>query len=64
MDATIVYKVAKALSLKEQELLFSLLKNDFTTLYSTTKNNRKKAAVLTDQEAINYLFKNVFKCNQ
>ena len=64
MDATIVYKVAKALSLKEQELLFYLLKNDIATIYSPTKPKRKKAAVLTDQEAINYLFKNVFKCNQ
>lgn len=64
MKAELAYQVAKELSSQELEKLFGMLQHDIATRYSSTKVKRKKATVLTNQEAINYLFKNVFKCNQ
>ena len=64
MKAEVIYQVAKELSKQELERLFSMLQVDVEKLYSSNLVKRKKASVLTDQEAINYLFKNVFKCNQ
>ena len=64
MKAELVYQVAKELSNHELVKLFDMLQNDVATLYSTTNAKRKKGVVLTDKEAIDYLFKNVFKSNQ
>ncbi len=64
MKAELAYQVAKELSSQELEKLFGMLQNDIAMLYSLTKVRRKNAPILTNQEAINYLFKNVFKCNR
>ena len=64
MKAELAYQVAKELSSQELGKLFGMLQNDIATLYSSNLVKRKKVVVLTNQEAINYLFKNIFKSNQ
>ena len=59
MDANTVYTVAKALPEKEYIQLFNLLKTDFLT-NKKLKNHKIKIPVLTNQEAIQHLFDNVF----
>ena len=58
MNAEIVYQVVKALSIEEQELLYEKLKKDFGTLPLYKKH--KKKPLLTEEDAIRYLLKNVF----
>lgn len=59
MDATTVYTVAKALPRKEYEKLYTLFRKDFEK-QSSCKILKLKSAMITDEEAINYLLKNVF----
>ena len=64
MKAEVAYQVAKELSSHELERLLSMLEVDVAKLYSPKKVSRSKSKVLTDQEAISHLLKNVFNCNQ
>ena len=57
MDAVVVYKVAIALSKKEQVKLLSMLQKEVQD--SPTKS-RKKKSVITKQEADAYIYRHVF----
>lgn len=58
MNSDVVYQVVKALPLEEQKLLLDKLKNDFTISSGFKKVKKRKS--LTEEDAINYLLKNVF----
>lgn len=58
MNAEVVYQVAKALPKEEQRLLFELLQKEFSI--NTLQIKKTKKAVLTKEDAIQYLLKNVF----
>ena len=58
MNAETVYQVAKALPVEEQQLLFEKLKNEFGAVSYHQKH--KKKPLLTEEDAIKYLLKNVF----
>ena len=58
MNAKTVYDVAKALPKEAQRELFNMLQNDFPIATVQLKKFRKP--VLTEEEAFQYLFKNVF----
>lgn len=58
MNAQIVYQVAKALPLEEQKALLEMLQSEFSA--DISKLNRLKKSVLTKEDAIQYLLKNVF----
>ncbi|MDC9722957.1 MAG: hypothetical protein PSN34_09335 [Urechidicola sp.] len=64
MNADIVYQVAKALPGDELEKLLSLLQNDVSAKYSSITKGRKRKELITDEEAIKHLLKNIFNCNQ
>ena len=61
MDAVTVYKIAKALPKEEQRLLYDMLKKDFFRHANLKSINRNQ--VLTEEDALEYLLKNVFKNN-
>ena len=63
MKAEVAYQVAKELSSQELERLLSMLQEDVSKLYSPNSKIKPKRNVLTDQESISYLLKNVFNCN-
>ena len=58
MNAETVYQVAKALPIEEQRLLFEKLKKEFGAVPQYKKH--KKKPLLTEEDAIKYLLKNVF----
>lgn len=53
-----VYQVAKALPKEEQERLFEMLQEELVV--KTFKINKSKSSVLSKEQAIKYLLKNVF----
>ena len=57
MNAHVVYKVAKALSKKEQVKLLHMLRKDIND--SPSKNTKKKP-LITRQEADAYIYEHVF----
>ena len=57
MNAHVVYKVAKALSKKEQVKLMSMLQKDIND--SPNKNTKKKP-LITRKEADAYIYQHVF----
>ncbi|RBW55208.1 hypothetical protein DS884_16390 [Tenacibaculum sp. E3R01] len=59
MNSDVVYQVVKALPLEEQKLLLDKLKNDFSISSSFKKAKKRKS--LTEEDAISYLLKNVFR---
>ena len=61
MDAVTVYKMAKALPKEEQKLLYDMLKKDF--FHHANLNSIKRKQVLTEEDTVEYLLKNVFKNN-
>lgn len=63
VNAEIVYQVAKALPSDELEKLFSLLQYDVSAKYSSVTKGRKRKELITDEEAIKYLLKNIFNYN-
>lgn len=64
MKAEVAYQVANELSKQELERLLSMLQVDVATFSKRKINNIKKKQVITDKNAINYLLKNIFNCNQ
>lgn len=58
MDAKVVYQVVKVLPLEEQKLLLEMLQQKFSI--NTLDNKKIKRPVLTKEDAIQYLLKNVF----
>ena len=64
MKAELAYQIAKELSSQELKRLLSMLEVHVAKLYSPNKLSKSKSKVLTDQEAISHLLKNVFKCNR
>ncbi len=57
MNAHVVYKVAKALSKKEQVKLLSMLQKDID---DSPNKNIKKKPLITRQEADAYIYQHVF----
>jgi hypothetical protein len=62
MNAATVYSVTQALSKEEQIKLYKMLQADMCKV-GAINNKPKNQPSLTNQEAINYLFKNVFNKN-
>ncbi|QXP63219.1 MULTISPECIES: hypothetical protein [unclassified Polaribacter] len=62
MNAEIVYQVAKALPKEEQRLLFDKLKKDFAIVSKPKKHKHKP--LLSTEDALEYLLKNVFSRKQ
>ena len=58
MNAQVVYQVAKALPKEEQKLLFEMLQKEFRLNIDNVK--KLNASILTEEDAIQYLLKNVF----
>ncbi|AOW20785.1 hypothetical protein [Urechidicola croceus] len=58
MDALVVYQVAKALPKEEQKALLDMLQKDFRLKVLASKV--KKQPVLSREDGIQYLLKNVF----
>ncbi|CAL2102883.1 conserved protein of unknown function [Tenacibaculum sp. 190130A14a] len=58
MNAQVVYQVVKALPREEQKALFELLQKEFSI--NTLQIKKVKKPVLTKEDAIQYLLKNVF----
>ena len=63
MDASVVYKVAKALPMEEQEKLLNMLKDDVSKRYSV-KKKRSSTPELTISEGLSYLMNNHFNKNK
>ena len=59
MDADVVYKIAQALDPGEQHRLLTMLQQHLRKRYHKALKS-PKPPVITDQEAILYLIKNVF----
>lgn len=59
MDADVVYKIAKVLDPEEQNRLLTMLQQNLRKRYDKALKS-PKPPVITDQEAILYLIKNVF----
>jgi hypothetical protein len=58
LNAQVVYQVAKALPKEEQKLLFEMLQKEFRlNIHNVKKLNTH---ILTKEDAIQYLLKNVF----
>ena len=58
LNAQVVYQVAKALPVEEQKLLFDMLQKEFRfNILNVKKHNTH---ILTKEDAIQYLLKNVF----
>lgn len=61
MKANVAYEVFKALSDEEKGHFMTLIKNDEFNLRTIVKNTKNiKEKVLTENEAIDYLLKNIF----
>lgn len=61
MKANVAYEVFKALSDEEKGHFMTLVKNDEFNLRTIVKNTKNiKEKVLTENEAIDYLLKNIF----
>ena len=60
MDADVVYKIAEVLDPGEQNRLLTMLQQNFRKRYDKALKS-PKPPVITDQEAIFYLIKNVFR---
>jgi len=60
ISAQIVYQIAKELSKDELEKLQLLLQQNVDSPYTIT--SKKKIKLITDKEALDYLFKNTFNC--
>ena len=58
LNAQVVYQVAKALPVEEQKLLFEMLQKEFRLNIQNVK--KLNAHILTKEDAIQYLLKNVF----
>ena len=58
LNAQVVYQVAKALPREEQNLLLEMLQKEFSLSLLSLKSEKKE--VLTQEDAIEYLLKNVF----
>lgn len=58
MNAEVVYQVAKALPKEEQKRLFEMLQEEF--IIKPSKIDKLKSPILSKEEAIKYLLKNVF----
>lgn len=58
LNAQVVYQVAKALPREEQKALFEMLQKEFGI--NTLQIKKMKKPVLTKEDAIQYLLKNVF----
>lgn len=58
LNAQVVYQVAKALPVEEQKLLFEMLQKEFSL--NMHKVKKLNVSVLTKEDAIQYLLKNVF----
>ena len=58
VNSDVVYQVVKALPMEEQKLLLDKLKKDFEI--SPILKTSKKVKRLNQEDAINYLLKNVF----
>ena len=58
MNAKVVYQVAMSLQIAEQKELLHMLQKEFGITSSTLK--KQKQTVLTKEDAIAYLLKNVF----
>ncbi|MEM9687627.1 MAG: hypothetical protein AAF934_12010 [Bacteroidota bacterium] len=59
MDADVVYQIAKVLDSREQYRLLTMLQQNLRKWYDKALKS-PKPPVITDQEAILYLIKNVF----
>lgn len=59
MNASVVYQVVEALPLEEQKLLFDMLQKKLHNKQTILINKKKE--VLTKEEAIKYLLRNVFR---
>ena len=59
MDANVVYAVAKALPIKERLALCNMLQKDIQAS-GTPKQKKSPIPLITDEQAIEYLLKNVF----
>lgn len=61
MKANVVYEVFKVLSDEEKGHFMALVQNDeFNKKTIVSKRKRTKKVLITEQEAIDYLLKNVF----
>lgn len=61
MKANVAYEVFKALSDEEKGHFMALVQNDeFNKKTIVSKRKRTKKVLITKQEAIDYLLKNVF----
>lgn len=58
MNAQVVYQVAKALPKEEPIALYEMLQKELSV--NSLEITKKKHLVLTKEEAIQYLLKNVF----
>ncbi|WP_272152117.1 hypothetical protein [Tenacibaculum aiptasiae] len=58
MNAKVVYQVAEALPKEEQRLLFEMLQKKIGVGKLDIKKNKR--TILTNEEAIQYLLKNIF----
>lgn len=58
MNAQVVYQVAKALPKEEQIMLYEMLQKELSI--NSLQKTKKKQPILTKEEAIQYLLKNVF----
>lgn len=58
MNAEVVYQVAKALPKEEQKRLFEMLQEEF--IIKPSKIDKLKSPILSKEETIKYLLKNVF----
>ena len=58
VNSDVVYQVVKALPMEDQKLLLDKLKKDFEI--SPILKTSKKVKLLNQEDAINYLLKNVF----
>ncbi|MBA6157212.1 hypothetical protein H3Z83_11875 [Tenacibaculum sp. S7007] len=58
MNAKVVYQVAEALPKEEQRLLFEMLQKKFSI--NKFYVEKDKRVILTKEEAIQYLLKNIF----
>lgn len=60
MTANVVYEVYKALSPEEKGSFIAMLQHEEILKQKSTKENKKSKAPISNQEARDYLLKNVF----